>query len=93
MGDEFNLRLVLPIAYLLQAICLGLIAMTGFVGGTGTPAMLYAWFTVMGLVQCIAFPSFVSIVASWFSKEYRGTMVTGFCTCICVGNILGVQVA
>ena len=72
---------------------MGLIAMTGFVGGEGSPAMFYAWFTILGFVQNICFPSFVSIVASWFSKEYRGTMVTGFCTCVNVGNILGVQIA
>ena len=50
MGDEFNPRRVLPISYLCQAVILGLIAMTGFFGGEGTPAMFFAWFILLGLV-------------------------------------------
>ena len=90
LGDEYNLRVVLPVSYATQVVCLGLIAMTGFVGGTASPAMLYSWFTILGLVQSICFPSYVSIIANWFSKKYRGTVVTGFCTCVNLGNILGV---
>ena len=93
MGDEFNLRVVMPLSYLGSALCFGLIAMTGFIGGNATPAELYIWFTILGLAQSICFPAYVSIVANWFSKKYRGTAVTGFCTCVNVGNILGVQIA
>ena len=50
LGDEFNLKLVLPISYAAQVLCMALIAMTGFVGGEATPAMLYSWFTILGLV-------------------------------------------
>ena len=50
LGDEFNPRVVLPLSYAAQVLCLALIAMTGFIGGTATPAMFYSWFTILGLV-------------------------------------------
>ena len=67
--------------------------MTGFVGGDDTPAMFFAWFILLGLVQSVCFPSYISIIANWFPKKNRGIAVTGFCTCVNMGNIIGVQVA
>ena len=47
---------------------------------------------MLGLIQSVCFPSFVSVIANWFSKENRGLAVGGFCTCTCIGNIVGAQV-
>ena len=55
--------------------------------------MFFFEFTLIGLVQSLCFPAYVSIVANWFPKNYRGTAVTGFCTCVNFGNIIGVQLA
>ena len=92
MGDEFPLRVVLPISYLVQSITYACIAFTGFRGGEYAYIQFFAWFSILGLVQSICFPAFVSIVANWFSKEKRGLAVGGFTTCVNVGNILGTQV-
>ena len=46
---------------------------------------------LLGLVQSMCFPSFIHIVANWFSKKNRGIVAGLFCTCVNVGNIVGVQ--
>ena len=92
MGDEFPLRIILPISYLIQSITYAMIAFTGFRGGDLAYVQFFAWFSILGLVQSICFPAFVSIVANWFSKSKRGLAVGGFTTCVNIGNILGTQV-
>ena len=89
MGDNFNLKIVIPLSLLIQAACYAGIAFTGFYGGEYTDVQLFVWFTIMGVVQSICFPVFISTVANWFSEKRRGLFVGGFCTCINVGNIIG----
>lgn len=49
MGDEFPLRIVLPISYLAQALTYAAIAFTGFQGGELAYVQFFAWFTILGL--------------------------------------------
>mmetsp|Transcript_1807 Transcript_1807/g.2578 ORF Transcript_1807/g.2578 Transcript_1807/m.2578 type:complete len:103 (+) Transcript_1807:413-721(+) len=92
MGDAFPLKNVLPASFMLQAFCYTAIAVTGFVGGDLAYVQFFAWFSILGLVQSICFPAFVSIVANWVDEKQRGIAVGGFCTCVNIGNIVGVQV-
>lgn len=39
------------------------------------------------------FPTFISILANWFTKERRGFAVGLWATCNNVGNIFGIQLA
>ena len=89
LADQINLKRLLPIVYVLQAIIYVLIAMTGFVGGAHADVQFYIWFSLLGLVQSICFPAFIHIVANWFSEKHRGMAVGGFCTCVNVGDIIG----
>lgn len=50
MGDEFPLRIVLPISYLTQSVVYALIAYTGFYGGSLAYVQLFVWFSILGLV-------------------------------------------
>lgn len=90
MGDAFPLKIVLPLSYIAQALCYAAIAMTGFLGGDLAYIQFFTWFSILGLVQSIMFPAFVSIVSNWFSERRRGMAIGGFCTCVNIGNILGV---
>ena len=65
--------------------------MTGFLGGEYAYVQFYIWFSLLGLVQSICFPAFIHIVANWFSLRNRGTAVGGFCSCVCIGDIIGAQ--
>ena len=66
--------------------------MTGFLGGEYSDIQFYFWFGIIGLVQSMCFPAFVHITANWFSEKNRGVAVGAFCSCVCIGNIVGAQV-
>ena len=53
----------------------------------------YLWFILLGMVQSITFPAYISIVSGWFDKKNRGLIVNGFTSCVNIGNIVGVQLA
>lgn len=91
LADEFNHRVILPISYFLQALIFACIAIIGFKGGDGSLFYFYALQTVLGIVQSICFPAYVSLISNWFSSKNRGFATASFCTCINVGNIIGAQ--
>ena len=88
-ADFFNLKIALPVVYVLQAIIFACIALTGYRGGEHSDVQFYIWFSALGLVQSICFPAFIHIVANWFSQKYRGLAMACFCSCVNSGNILG----
>lgn len=45
------------------------------------------------MFNSIMFPTCVSILANWFTKERRGFAVGLWATCNNVGNIVGIQLA
>ena len=92
LGDAYPLKIVMPLSFAFQAICYALIATTGFLGGSHAYVQFFVWFSMLGVVQSVCFPAFVSIVSNWFSEERRGIAVGGFCTCVNIGNIIGVQI-
>lgn len=91
MADSFNLKKLLPINFLIQALIFAGIAYTGFTGGEYAYVQFAVWLSVLGPIQSICFPAFVHIVANWFSAKSRGIAVGGFCSCVNIGNILGAQ--
>lgn len=88
IGDKYDLRLVLPISFFIQAICYTGLAIGGSAVIT-SQAYYYLWFIIIGVIQSINFPAFVSIIANWFPKSSRGIAVNGFCTCVNIGDIIG----
>mmetsp|Transcript_27066 Transcript_27066/g.33574 ORF Transcript_27066/g.33574 Transcript_27066/m.33574 type:complete len:143 (+) Transcript_27066:177-605(+) len=67
LADKLNLKILLPVVYVIQAVIYALIAMTGFIGGEHSGLQFYVWFSILGFVQSICFPAFIHIVANWFS--------------------------
>ena len=91
VADQFDLRKLMPINFIIQAIIFSLIAMTGFLSGEYAYVQFYVWLSVLGLVQSICFPAFVHVVANWFSEKNRGLAVGCFCSCVNIGNVIGAQ--
>ena len=91
VADQFDMRKLLPINFIVQAIIFFLIAMTGFLGGEYAYVQFYFWLSFLGPIQSICFPAFVHVVANWFSKKHRGIAVGCFCSCVNIGNIIGAQ--
>jgi sugar phosphate permease len=63
--------------------------LTGFAGGEHSNVQFILEQTFIGLTQSICFPAYVCLISNWFSGKTRGIAVGGFCTCICIGNIIG----
>lgn len=92
IGDNFNKKWVLIISYFIQAIVFALLAVAGAKQIT-SQFYFISCFVVLGFSQSIVFPTLVSIVSNWFSKEHRGVITGSWGTCTNIGNIVGVQVA
>ena len=58
-------------------------------------ALLYfcSCFILIGLVQSIDFPCFISTVGAWTERRTRGIVTGIWATCSNTGNIIGLQLA
>lgn len=92
VGDNFNKKWVLVISYLIQAAMFALLAVAGVYQIKSHPYFL-SCFILLGLSQSIVFPTLVSIVSTWFSKDHRGIITGSWGTSTNIGNIIGAQVA
>jgi sugar phosphate permease len=88
LGDNYPIRIILPIGYLVVAVMVFMVSM----GGTWRIDKVYyyiVFFAINGLFQSIGWPSYISIMGNWFSQESRGLVFGFWCTCQNVGNIGG----
>lgn len=71
LGDNFPIRIILPIGYLI--VC-AMTIMISF-GGTWRVYSVYyyiVFFSISGLCQSIGWPSCIAVMGNWFSQESRG---------------------
>ena len=88
LGDNFSIRIILPIGYLIVS---GVIIISSF-GGTWRITSVYfyiVFFSISGFFQSIGWPSLVSVLGNWFSKESIGLVFGVWTTCQNLGNIGG----
>lgn len=71
LGDNFPIRIILPIGYLIVA---AMVVMISFGGSWEITSVFFyiAFFSISGLCQSIGWPSCIAVVGNWFSKESRG---------------------
>jgi len=88
LGDNFPIRIIVPIGYLTVAAMTIMITL----GGTwGITSVFYyiVFFSISGLAQSIAWPSYIATMDNWFPRESRGLVFGVWCTCQNMGNIGG----
>lgn len=71
LGDNFPIRIILPIGYFIVATMTIMISF----GGTWDIRNIFFYiifFSVSGLCQSIGWPSSIAVMGSWFSKDSRG---------------------
>jgi len=68
VGDNFRLDVVMPVTYTVQALCFAGVGVAGLDLYSGQ-WWYYLMFTLIGVFQCIVFPSFIGVIAAWFPKH------------------------
>lgn len=88
LGDNYPIRIILPIGYLIVAF---MTIMISFGGTWRITSVFYyiIFFCISGLCQSIGWPSCIAVMGNWFSKESRGLIFGIWCTCQNMGNIGG----
>ena len=88
MGDNFPIRLILPIGYLIVA---GATIFISYGGTWEIDDMIYyiAFFIISGFCQSIGWPSYIAVMGNWFSEKNRGLIFGLWTTCQNLGNIIG----
>jgi len=89
LGDEFNQRIVLTIAYVVLSIAFLLQGLAGVFDFYNQP---YFYFVsiLIGSFNSILPPTFIGIMGHWFPKKNRGLIVGFWATCNNFGNIVGI---
>jgi OPA family glycerol-3-phosphate transporter-like MFS transporter 3 len=89
IGDIFNMRKLLTIAYIGMGISFIVTGLGGFYD-IQSKAYFYIDFIMIGGFASILWPTYISIMANWFPKKNRGFLVGLWATCPNVGNIIGI---
>ncbi|CDW83397.1 sugar phosphate exchanger 3 [Stylonychia lemnae] len=92
IGDRYNQRKLLTVAYLGLSLCFLCQAIGGFAHVTNQ-FFYYLLFIFIGLFNSMLFPNFISVLGNWFTKKHRGLIVGMWTTCNNIGNIIGIQLA
>jgi sugar phosphate permease len=92
IGDIFDLRKLLTIAYFLLGLSYLMLALGGHFG---LEIIIYYYFVffLIGLFSSILWPSIIHMLGNWYSKKYRGLIIGAWATCANIGNIIGIQIA
>ena len=88
LGDNYPIRIILPIGYLVVS---GVMVMISF-GGTWRITSVYyyiVFFSISGFFQSIGWPSLVAVMGNWFTKDSRGLVFGIWTTWQNIGNIGG----
>jgi len=95
IGDSFDQRKVLTMAYIGLGISFFALGLPGF--WDMSQGFLYYYFIavmiLIGALNALLWPSFISILGHWFPKKTRGFLAGLWSTCNNSGNIIGIQLA
>jgi len=88
IGDNFLIRFAVPTGMALAALNYVVMAILCFAEVEAEGAFIVLW-GFQGLFQSIVWPGTVSIMANWFSKKRRGSIMGFWCSNASVGDICG----
>ena len=89
VGDAYDQRKVLTIAFVFLAIFFALLSLAGFFDMTSQPYFYFVQI-VIGIFNSFLLPCFIAIMGNWFPKKNRGFIVSMWATCNNFGNIAGI---
>ncbi len=89
LGDSYNPRLVLTIAFAVLSLFFFLQGLAGILEITNQ-GYFYFVAIVIGAFNSVLPPTFIGIMGNWFPKKNRGLIVGFWATCNNFGNILGI---
>ncbi|CDW80091.1 sugar phosphate exchanger 3 [Stylonychia lemnae] len=92
LGDQYNQRIVLTIAYLVLSVAYLLQGLAGILD-ISNQAYFYFVSILIGAFNSLLPPTFIGIMGNWFPKKNRGLIVGFWATCNNFGNIVGIQIA
>lgn len=92
LGDKYNQRIVLTIAYAVLAMAFLMLGLAGVFDITNQ-AYFYCVSILIGAFNSTLPPTFIGIMSHWFPKKNRGLIVGFWATCNNFGNIVGIQLA
>jgi len=92
LGDSYNPRIVLTLAYIELSI---FYLFQGFAGIFDITNQAYFYFVSIGIGagNAVLPPTFIGILGNWFEKKNRGFLVGFWMSCNNFGNIIGIQIA
>ena len=92
LGDSFNPRKVLTLAYAELSI---FFLLQGLAGMFNITNQAYFYFVSIGIGagNAVLPPTFIGILGNWFAKKNRGFLVGFWMSCNNFGNIVGIQIA
>jgi sugar phosphate permease len=92
IGDSFDQRKVLTMAFLGLGLSFFGLGLPGFWDMSN--GFLYYYFIfvmiLIGALNALLWPSFISILGQWFPKKTRGFLAGLWSTCNNTGNIIGI---
>ncbi len=89
IGDTYDLRIVLTIAFGGLTVFFFLLSLGGFFELTSL-AFYYSVQIPIGIFNAFLLPCLIAIMANWFPKKNRGLLVGLWATCNNFGNIAGI---
>jgi len=92
LGDSYNPRIVLTIAFAILSVFFMLQSFAGIFNIT-SHAYFYFVAIVIGAANSVLPPTLIAIMGNWFPKKNRGLIVGFWATCNNFGNIIGIQLA
>jgi MFS transporter, OPA family, solute carrier family 37 (glycerol-3-phosphate transporter), member 3 len=94
VGDNFDQRRVLTWAYIGLGTVFFMLGLPGFMDMSS--GFWYYYFILnmflIGAINALLWPSFISIIGHWFPKSSRGFLAGLWSTCNNTGNIFGMQI-
>lgn len=90
MGDRFNPRYLLTMAWAGIGVFFALLALGGY-AGIESKVYYYPVFIGIGAFNSFLFPNCVPILGNWFPKKTRGLFVGFWASCNNNGNLIGAQ--
>lgn len=92
IGDTYDLRKVLSMAYGGLTVFFALLSIPGFLNMTSLPYYYFVQIFI-GIFNAFLLPCLIAIMGNWFPKKNRGFLVGLWATCNNFGNIAGIQLA
>ena len=92
IGDSYDQRKVLTVAFSSLTVFFALLSLPGFLNITNQGYFYFVQIFI-GSFNAFLLPCMIAIMGNWFPKKNRGFIVGLWATCNNFGNIVGIQLA